>query len=335
MGLTALAVVGTAAALDAGFSEPPGRVHPIALFGRVVGAVDREWTRPRAVGVAAAVVLPLGFAAVAWGVVAGSGTVVAGSGTVVAGSGTVVAGSGTVVAGGGTGITGDDRVAAVATAVVAGLALFSLTSLRMLVSVARDVTEAADRDADAARESAIALVGRDTSSLSAAEIRSAAVESAAENLADGLVAPLLAFALGAQASVAVGVAAAAWVKGVNTLDSMLGYPDRPVGTASARLDDAVMWVPARVSAVLLAVAAGSPRSLVDARRWARVPASPNSGWPMATAAAALGVRLEKRDAYTLNPEAALPSIEEARAGVRTVALAGALAFLLAGVAAWL
>ena len=306
MGLTALVAVGIAAALDAAFAEPPSRVHPIAMFGRVVGKVDRKWRRPRAVGVAAAVALPLGFAAVAWGVVEGGGTLIAG-----------------------------DEGAAVATAVVAGLALFSLTSLRMLVSVAREVTDAADRDADAARESAIALVGRDTSSLSAAEIRSAAVESAAENLADGLVAPLLAFALGTQVSIAVGISAAAWVKGVNTLDSMLGYPDKPVGTASARLDDAVMWVPARVSAVLLAVAAGSPRSLADARRWARVPASPNSGWPMATAAVALDVRLEKSGAYTLNPEAALPSLPEARAGVRAVALAGALAFILAGVAAWL
>ncbi|MXR41883.1 CobD/CbiB family cobalamin biosynthesis protein [Halobaculum sp. WSA2] len=316
MGLTALAAVGLAAALDAAIAEPPSRVHPIALFGRVVTTVDREWARPRSVGVAAAVVLPLAFAAVAWGVVAGAGRVVAAS---VAWTGTAVA----LVA----------PVATVATAVVAGLALFSLTSLRMLVAVASEVVEAAERDADAARESAIALVGRDTSSLSAAWIRSAAVESAAENLADGLVAPLLAFALGAQASVAVGVAAAAWVKGVNTLDSMLGYPDKPVGTASARLDDAVMWVPARVSAVLLAVAAGSPRSLVDARRWARVPASPNSGWPMATAAAALGVRLEKSGAYALNPGAALPSLAEARRGVRVVAVAGALAFLLAGAAA--
>ncbi|QZY00510.1 CobD/CbiB family cobalamin biosynthesis protein [Halobaculum rubrum] len=303
MGLTALAAVGLAATLDAAFAEPPSRVHPIALFGRVVGAVEREWTRPRAVGVAVAVVLPLAVAAVAWGVVTGAG---------------VLGGSG--------------GVTPVATAVVAGLALFSLTSLRMLVAVASEVVDAAERDADAARESAIALVGRDTSSLSAAEIRSAAVESAAENLADGLVAPLLAFAIGAQGSVAVGVAAAAWVKGVNTLDSMLGYPDRPVGTASARLDDAVMWVPARVSAVLLAVAAGSPRSLVDARRWVRVPASPNSGWPMATAAAALGVRLEKSGAYTLNSDAALPSLDEARRGVRAVAVAGALAFLLAGAA---
>jgi len=306
MGLTALAAVGLAAALDAALSEPPGRVHPIALFGRVVGVIDREWTRPRAVGVAAAVGLPPAFAAVAWGVVVGTAGAAAGFG---------------------------DLIAPVATAVVAGLALFSLTSLRMLVAVASDVIEATERDADAARESAIALVGRDTSSLSAAGIRSAAVESAAENLADGLVAPLSAFALGAQVSVAVGVAAAAWVKAVNTLDSMLGYPDRSIGTASARLDDAVMWVPARVSAVLLAVASGSPRSLVEARRWARIPASPNSGWPMATAAAALGVRLEKPGAYALHPDAALPSLAEARRGVRAVAVAGALAFLLAGAAA--
>jgi len=315
MGLTALAAVGLAAALDAAIAEPPGRVHPIAAFGRVVARVDREWSRPRAVGVAAAVLLPLAFAAAAWGVVVGADIAVDRL--------AAVAGVGSIPA---------RNVTAVASAAVAGLALFSLTSLRMLVSVAGEVIEAAERDADAARESAIALVGRDTSALSAAEIRSAAVESAAENLADGLVAPLLAFAVGAQASLAVGVAAAAWVKGVNTLDSMLGYPDRPVGTASARLDDAIMWVPARVSAVLLAVAAGSPGSLFDARRWARVPASPNSGWPMATAAAALGVRLSKPGAYTLNPGAALPSLAESRAGVRAVALAGALAFLFAGIA---
>ncbi len=227
-------------------------------------------------------------------------------------------------------VAGTGSVGALAGSVAAGLALFSLTSLRMLVAVASEVIEATERDAEAARASAIALVGRDTSSLSPAEIRSAGVESAAENLADGLVAPLLWFAVGAQASLAVGVAAAAWVKGVNTLDSMLGYPDKSVGAASARLDDAVMWVPARVSAVLLAVAAGSPGSLLDARRWARVPASPNSGWPMATAAAALGVRLEKPGAYALNPDAALPSLAEGRAGVRAVAIAGALAFLLAG-----
>ncbi len=264
-------------------------------------------------GVAVAVVLPLAAAAVAWGVVTGVERLVA----------AVVVGPGGAVA------------AAVATAVVAGLALFATTSLRMLVGAAREVVAASESDPAAARAASLALVGRDTSSLSPAELRSAAVESAAENLADGLVAPLLAFAVGAQASVAVGVACAAWVKAVNTLDSMLGYPDTPHGTASARLDDAVMWVPARLSAVLLATAARSPTALSTARRWARAPASPNSGWPMATTAAALGARLRKRDAYDLNPDAPLPTPATARTGVQTVSVAGWLAFLLAGVAAWL
>ncbi|WP_435065131.1 CobD/CbiB family cobalamin biosynthesis protein [Halobaculum sp. EA56] len=320
MGLTAAAAVGLAAVLDGAFEEIPGRVHPVALFGRVVEPFDREWAAPGVVGAAVAVVLPLAAAVVAWGVVSGAVAGVAGVTTDVA----------TVA---GTGPSGAPLVPAVAGAVVAGVGLFATTSLRMLVSVAREVVGSVDEDADAAREAAVALVGRDTSSLSAAEIRSAAVESAAENIADGLVAPLLAFAVGVQVSLGVGVACAAWVKAVNTLDSMLGYPDKPVGTASARLDDAVMWVPARVSAVLLAVAAGSPRALLAARESAGVPASPNSGWPMATLAAALDVRLAKPGAYVLNPDADLPTAADARRGVRTVALAGALAFLLAGAAA--
>ncbi len=125
------------------------------------------------------------------------------------------------------------------------------------------------------------------------------------------------------------------MKGVNTLDSMLGYPGKPHGTASARLDDAVMWLPARVSAVALAVAGRSPAALATARRWARLPSSPNSGWPMATTAAVVGSRLAKRGHYDLNPDAPLPSVERARAGVRTVAVAGWLSFCCAGVVAWL
>ncbi|MFC7071165.1 CobD/CbiB family cobalamin biosynthesis protein, partial [Halobaculum lipolyticum] len=237
MGLTALAAVALAAALDATVGEFPGRVHPVALFGRLVARVDRAWTRPRLAGAAVAVAFPLAAAGVAWGGVAAVGRL-----------------AGAVA---GVGLPGGP-LAAAATAVVAGVALFATTSLRMLVGAARDVVADSERDPEAARAASLALVGRDTDSLSPGELRSAAVESAAENLADGLVAPLLAFALGAQLSVAVGVACAAWVKAVNTLDSMLGYPDKPHGTAAARLDDLAMWLPARVSAAVLAVAGRSP-----------------------------------------------------------------------------
>jgi adenosylcobinamide-phosphate synthase len=113
----------------------------------------------------------------------------------------------------------------------------------------------------------VLAAGRNASGLSAGEVRSAAVESAAENLADGLVAPLGAFAVLAPASIALATGAAAWVKAVNTLDSMLGYPSKPHGTASARLDDLVMWVPARASAIIIALAARRPAALTSARRF--------------------------------------------------------------------
>ncbi len=163
MGLTALAAVAVAAALDATVEEFPGRVHPVALFGRVVARADREWARPRAAGVAVAVALPLAAGAVGWATVAAVPRVVAAGGVPVD--------------------------ASVLVAAVAGLALFATTSLRMLVGAARDVVAHSEADPAAARTAALALVGRDTASLSPAELRSAAVESAAENLADGLVAP--------------------------------------------------------------------------------------------------------------------------------------------------
>ena len=308
-----LAALAIAVALDLAVAEPPGRIHPVALFGSVVDLADRAWSRPRIVGVAAAVGLPLAAAAVAGGVAA-------------------------VAAAGGSRAGADPRLLA---APVAGALLFTLVSLRMLREVTAAVVALTESDPDAARESIRALVGRDAADLSPAALRSAAVESAAENLADGFVAPLAGFAVGTTVGLAVapasalplGVAGAAWVKAVNTLDSMLGYRSKPVGWASARLDDAVMYLPARATAGCLAVAAGSIGTLSRARSWAREPGSPNSGWPMATAAAALDVRLEKPGRYALNPAAASPTVVDAERAVWLVGVAGGVA--VAGTAGWL
>jgi len=291
--------VAVAIGLDRLVAEPPARVHPVAVLGRAVAPLDRRWSRPQLVGLGIAVVVPLVAAA--------------------------LVGATTQAA---------TAVAAPLGSLVAGGWLFASSSLRMLLDLAVDVLGAVEEDLDRARTRIRGLVGRDATTLDAGELRSGVVESVAENLADGLVAPLAAFALGAQVSLAVGAAAAAWVKAVNTLDSMLGYPSKPHGTASARLDDAVMWLPARLSAVLVALAARDPGALGRARRWARAPPSPNSGWPMATLAAALDVRLLKPGVYDLNPGRGLPDTDIARRGVRLVGLAGALAAVLAGVAAW-
>jgi adenosylcobinamide-phosphate synthase len=294
----AAVVVVAAAGLDAAVGEPPNRLHPVAWFGRVVALADREWANPAAAGVGVAVALPIAAAGAVAGVVLAVG-----------------------------------YVQPWLSVVAAVLALFATTSRRMLLALARDVVATTDGDLPAARDGLLGLAGRDASALSPAQVRSAAVESAAENLADGLVAPLTAFVLALPLGIAAGAGAAAWVKAVNTLDSMLGYPSIPHGTASARLDDAVMWVPARLSAGLLAFAGGRPDALRRAREWLPAVPSPNSGWPMGALAAAVDVRLEKPDAYVLNPDEPLPPTPVAaralavvdRAGWLAVATAAALA----------
>jgi len=290
MRLLSLAAVGLAIALEVTLKEFPPRIHPVVYIGSVVERVDREWQRPRLVGAVVALCLPLSVAVIAGGIVAEA-----------------------------------TLLSPIVGAIVGGLLLFATMSLRMLLDVGQEVITATQETPERAREAVHALVGRDSSTLSPAELRSAAVESLAENLADGLVAPLVAFAIGAQLSLAIGIAAAVWVKAVNTLDSMLGYPDKSHGSASARLDDAVMWLPARVSAVLLAVAGRQPGAILRARQWARVPVSPNSGWPMATIAVLLDVKLQKPDAYTLNPDRPLPTRRDGERAVHFVALAGILA----------
>jgi adenosylcobinamide-phosphate synthase len=308
MSLSTVALAG-AFLLDIAVGEPPRRGHPVAWFGRLVGRVDSRWARPRPVGLFTAVTLPVVAAVTVAGFVVGAGSI-------------------------------DPRLGAAGCA----LAVFVSTSLRRLLGRVRELTLAADEDIVTAREKLRTLAGRDASTLSAGQVRSAAVESLAENLADGLVAPLAGYALCTVVAASLGwspvlvlgsgAAGAAWVKAVNTLDSMLGYHDKPVGWAPARLDDAVMWLPARLTACLLALVSLRPGALVRARCWTGSVASPNSGWPMGTLAAVVGVRLEKPGYYTLNREADLPDAGTARVAVRTVGLTGVVAYALVGVATW-
>jgi adenosylcobinamide-phosphate synthase len=139
------------------------------------------------------------------------------------------------------------------------------------------------------------LVSRDTRQLSETEIRESALESLAENLNDSLVAPLFWFVLG-------GLPAAALYRFANTADAVWGYRGQWewAGKWAARADDVLSYVPARLTAVLLALAGG--RSLTGIAAAAAVTPSPNSGWPMAMLARILGVRLSKPGVYVLNPE---------------------------------
>lgn len=151
----------------------------------------------------------------------------------------------------------------------------------------------------AARSAVSQIVGRDTTQLSKPEIVRATIESVAENTSDGIVAPLLYLALG-------GPPLAMAYKAINTLDSMIGYRSeryRDVGWASARLDDAVNWIPARLTALSIIVVAflrlrRGQASWDICRRDARKHPSPNGGWPEAAMAGALGIRLGGVNVYS-------------------------------------
>lgn len=186
-------------------------------------------------------------------------------------------------------------------------------------------------DLAAARDWLRSLVSRDPSALDAPQIAAAATESLAENLSDAIVAPLCYWAL-------CGLPGAIAYRAVNTLDAMIGYRGRYewLGKVAARLDDLLNLVPARLTALLLVVAAAingedARRALATARRDARLTDSPNAGWPMAVMAGALGVELAKVGQYRLGAGGALPdAMTIARADRLVVAVtagATALAFV--------
>ena len=166
-------------------------------------------------------------------------------------------------------------------------------SVKALGDAARAVlARLASGDVAGARASLAMVVGRDTTGLSGEEVARAAVETVAENTSDGIVAPLFYVALGGPA---LGMA----YKAVNTLDSMVGYKNqryRDMGWASARCDDMVNYLPARLTALLLIAAAVIARrdwrgAYAMMRRDARKHLSPNSGYPESAMAGALGVEL--------------------------------------------
>jgi adenosylcobinamide-phosphate synthase len=139
---------------------------------------------------------------------------------------------------------------------------------------------------EAGRRQLARIVGRDTAQLDAQQIRTAVLESLAENLSDGVVAPLFAYALG-------GVPGLMAYKMVNTLDSMVGYRNpryELFGKFAARLDDVANFLPARLTAGLLAALGGSRRGFQFVLRFGNQHKSPNAGYPEAALAGVLNCR---------------------------------------------
>jgi adenosylcobinamide-phosphate synthase len=175
----------------------------------------------------------------------------------------------------------------------------SLLAQKELGRAVRSVADALDRSLAEGRLAVSGIVGRDPDQLDAAGVARAAIESLAENASDGVIAPL--FWL-----MALGLPGIALYKAINTADSMIGHKSErylDFGWASAKLDDLVNWIPARLTGLLFALAAllvrgASPRGAWNAMfEDAAKHDSPNAGWPEAAMAGALGFALGGPRAY--------------------------------------
>jgi adenosylcobinamide-phosphate synthase len=270
-----------AAALDAAVAEPPERAHPVVWAGRYLDRV--------APLVPAA---PRNRALVAGGAAWLGGAALA-----------LLAGR-----------AADRRL-------MRGMALWPLLSARMLITEVLAVEAALQEDPAAGRAALARIVSRDTTDLTTAEVRGAAIQSLAENLSDSLVAPLFWYAV-------AGLPGAALYRFANTADACWGYRTprwRYAGCVAARADDLLNLVPARLTAALLTTPGQARRLRAEARRTD----SPNAGWPMAAMALRLDLRLAKRDHYVLNPSGDDPRAGDLERAVRVAGRTTAIAIAIA------
>jgi adenosylcobinamide-phosphate synthase len=317
------AAVVLALAIDRMLGEPPARWHPVVWMGHYLARAGRRIAPPTDAASSRR------FVPFAAGALAGR----AGAAAIL-----LVATALSAAAA---------RLPDWAAALLLGLALKPLLAWRMLRDEVLAVEAALARSLAEGRDRLAQLVSRDVLALDAGAVRESAIESLAENLNDSVVAPLFWFLL-------LGLPGAALYRFANTADAMWGYRGERDGRVwewagrwAARSDDVLSWLPARLTALLLAVSCSLSRMreragvrvLRSLPREARRTPSPNSGWPMAAMALLLGVRLAKPGVYVLNAAGREPTAADtghaATLGARVVwmtATVAAIALLLP--AAW-
>jgi len=271
-----------ALALDRWWGEPPARLHPVVWMGNALGRVG-AWVQRHAVQQPGTKdLLAFWLAAIVWIALA----------ALVFGVSWALQSLLLTLPWWGAGM-------------LLGLLLKPLLAWTMLKSEVQAVEVALGQSLDAGRARLRWLVSRDVSQLTNTQVRESAIETLAENLSDSVVAPLFWFVL-------LGLPGAALYRFANTADAMWGYPGvyqgrnwEWAGKWAARADDVLSWLPARLTALLIALpTAGRGWSAVVAN--AGLTPSPNGGWPMGALAVGLGIRLGKPGVYTLNAQGLAP-----------------------------
>ncbi len=281
-----------ALAVDRLLGEPPARVHPVVWMGAWLRMAGKRLAglRPFAAFTGGAVAWVLAALPLAWGAWCLQAQI----------------------------LRTFETWAAV---LLLGLLLKPMLAWRMLCDEAMAVEDALAISLDAGRGRLSRLVSRDVTSLTETEVRESAIESLAENLNDSVVAPVFWFVL-------LGLPGAVVYRFANTADAMWGYRGERngqdwewAGKWAARTDDVLSWLPARITALLMALAGATLRSMGTIRREAARTPSPNSGWPMAAMAVLLGVRLSKSGVYVLNEGAGNAEVMHMSMAVRLSARA--------------
>ena len=269
---TTLLILGAALALDFAVGDPPNRLHSTAWIGRLIGAITphlkhRSASVERFKGAIAAVAIVALAALSAYFLL----------------------------------YLVQEFFGLLALVVISVLILKSTIAIKSMENHARAVMNAiAKNELSAARANLARIVGRDTSQLDEQHILSATIESVGESTVDGITSPIFHYAL-------FGIPGAFAYRAINTLDSMIGYKDeyhRNIGWFSAKLDTIANYIPARITAFLMVIAARMigadwKNSMYMMRKDRYKTPSLNAGWTMATIAGALRVRLEKIGYYSL------------------------------------
>lgn len=248
--------------LDLIWGDPRCLPHPVVGFGRMIAWIERKWNRGKArpfKGCLVAIGYPLLIFAVGEEIAWGARWV------------------------------GEWCYVTVATVFV----FYGLANRSLIREGAEVIRVLNEQGLEAGRKRLSWIVGRDTSELTPREIYTAVLETMAENLSDGVIAPLFYYALG-------GFPAMMAYKMVNTLDSMIGYKDeryRRFGCCAARLDDAFNYIPARLTALLMAVVAYHRGLFRFILRYCYMHASPNSGFPESAMAGILNCRFGGAHVY--------------------------------------
>lgn len=241
-------------ALDLSFGDPATLPHPVVWFGRMIG-IGEKWLnkgRYRLIKGAAMALVLVVFAFFTTALI----------------------------------LIGSAKISWFLPVVLSAILIFYCLAGTSLIREVREVFRAVDRSVEEGRIQVGRIVGRDTSELTAQEIRTAALETLAENLSDGVIAPLFWLAI-------LGVPGMVTYKMINTMDSMIGYRTeryKDFGCFAARLDDIVNFIPARLTAMLMILCGGRADLIKFVWKEGAKHLSPNSGYPEAALAGILDCR---------------------------------------------